>query len=87
MKNIFVLYDYNSDTILPRPMKSNKEGAIIGRYDSIYNELNKAGINPVLPYLDNEISKELILSIKAKNLKYHMAAPHNHRLNPAEYAI
>lgn len=64
MKYLFVLYNYNSNAILAKPMKSNKGAAIIEAYDSIYNKLIEAGIVPVLQYLDNEVSKELILSIK-----------------------
>ena len=84
---MFVLYDYDSNEILSKPMKSNKGSAIITAYDSIYNELIDTGIVPILQYLNNEVSKELIQSIKSKNLKYQLAALHDHRLNPAEKAI
>ena len=64
MKYIFVLFDYDSNEILSQPMKSKKGSAIIAAYDSIYNELSDASIILILQYLDNEISKELTLSIK-----------------------
>ena len=50
-------------------------------------ELTDVSITPILQYLDNETSKELIASIESKNLQYQLAAPHNHRLNPDERAL
>jgi hypothetical protein len=53
----------------------------------MYENLQKAGINPVLHRLDNETSKELIKEIENKGLKYQIASPGDHRLNHAERAI
>ena len=87
MKYVFVLYNYDSNAPLSKPMKLNKGSAIIAAYNSIYNELIDTSIIPILQYLNNEVSKKLIQSIKAKNFRYQLAAPHDHRLNPAERAI
>ena len=87
MKYILVLYDYDSNEILAKAMKTNKKEAIMTAYDALHTELTDAGITPILQYLDNETSKELIASIKSKNLKYQIAAPHDHRLNPAKRAV
>lgn len=84
MKCIFVLCDYGSNTILSRPIKSNKDSAVIAAYNSIYNKLSNVGVVPIFQFLDNEISKWLIISIKAKKMKCQLAAPHKHCLNPAE---
>ena len=66
MKYILVLYDYNSDAILARTMKTNKRKVITTAYKSIYDELTEAGITPILQYLDNETLKELIAAIETK---------------------
>ena len=50
-------------------MKNYKEPSIIKAYEEVYNELLEAGITPVLQYLDNEISKDLIQSLKDKKIK------------------
>ena len=50
-------------------------------------ELTEASITPILQYLDNETSIELIVSIKTKNLKFQVALPHDHQLNPAERPV
>ena len=78
MKYILVLYDYDSNTILARVMKSNKGHAITTAYKLIYDELTEASIPLILQYLDNETSKELIAVIKKNNLKFQLAAPNNH---------
>ena len=87
MKYIFLLYDYNSNSIHAKAMKNNKGPTIIKAYEEVYNELSEAGITPVLQYLDNELSKDLIQCIKDKELKFQLAAPHDHQLNPAERAV
>ena len=60
MKYILVLYDYDSNAILAKAMKTNKGQAITDAYDELHTELTDAGITPILQYLDNETSKELI---------------------------
>ena len=77
-KYIFVLYDYDSNLITAKPMKSNKGTAIVQAYEEIYEESQEAGITPTFQYLDSKITKELIASIKLKNLKFQIAAPHDH---------
>ena len=87
MKYILVFYDYDSNAILAKAMKNNKGQAITTAYKVLHNELTEAGITPILQYLDNETSIELIASIKIKNLKFQLVAPHGHRLNPAERVV
>ena len=70
MKYILVLYDYDSNTILAKAMKTNKGQAITTACEALHTELTEAGIIPILIYLNNETSTELITSIKKKNLKF-----------------
>ena len=78
MKYILVLYNYDSNKILAKAMKTNKRQAITIVYEALHMELTEAGITPILQYLDNETSIELIVSIKKKNLKFKLAASHDH---------
>ena len=68
MKYILVLYDYDSNAILEKAMKANKGQDTTAAYDALHTELRDARINPILEYLNNETSRELIASIKRKNL-------------------
>ena len=87
MKYTLVLYDYDSNAILAEAMKTNIGKAITKAYDALHTELTDAGITPILKYLNNETSKELIASIKSKNIQYQLTAPHDHRLNPAKRTV
>ena len=64
MKYILVLYNSDNNLIVARVIKSNKGAAITDAYKSIYTELTDARITPIIQYLDNETSKELITVIK-----------------------
>jgi len=68
MKYIFVLSDYDSNAILAAPMKSRKGADMVKAFDKCYQQLKNAGITPILQYLDNEVSKELIAAIKENKL-------------------
>jgi hypothetical protein len=82
-----VMYDFDSNTINAVAIKNTKKESLIKGYNDMYEDLQKAGINPVLHQLDNETSKDLIKEIENKGLKYQIALPGDHRLNHAERAI
>ena len=86
-KYIMVLYNYDSNAILATGTKGRKGTELIESYEILYKRLVSAGIKPVLQRLDNEASDGLISAIKKNDLKYQLAAPYLHRLNPAERAI
>ena len=84
---MMVLYNYDSNAILAEGCTSRSATDLETSYDKLYNRLTKAGIVPVMQRIDNEVSKILVESIEAKGLRYQLASPHNHRLNPAERAV
>jgi hypothetical protein len=84
---VLVMYDYDSNTINAIAIKNRKTASLVQGYNELFEDLKKAGINPVLHRLDNETSKELILEIEKKGLDYQIASPGDHRLNHAERAI
>ena len=84
---IFVMYDYDSNLINAVPIKSRSKKHILEGYETVYKTLIDAGIQPELQRLDNEISKELIASIKEKNLKHQISTAYDHCQNLAERAI
>jgi hypothetical protein len=84
---VMVMYDLDSNTINTVAIKNRKKESLIKGYNGMYEDLQKAGINPILHRLDNETSKELIKEIENKGLKYQIASSGDHRLNHAERAI
>ena len=63
---IFVMYDFDSNNILGKPIKSRDKFKLVQRFEMFYKELKEASITPILHWLDNEISADLIAAIKAK---------------------
>jgi hypothetical protein len=82
-----VLYDFDSNSIHATPIESRLKGDLVKGYQTMYNDLNRAGIRPILHQLDNECSQEMITAIKANGTKYQLAPPGDHRTNPAERAV
>ena len=82
-----VLYNYDSNAILAEGCRSRTATDLETAYDKFYIQLTKAGIVLVMQRIDNEVSKIFIESIASKGLKYQLASPHDHRMNPAERAV
>ena len=53
----------------------------------MHNTLKKAGINPILYQIDNELLIKLIKEIESRELKYQVAPRGNHRTIAAERGI
>ena len=84
---LFVMYDYDSNTILAAPIRNRTKGSLIAGLNQCLATLKKAGIKPVLLKLDNEVSKDMVAHIEAENMTYQLASPGDHRTLPAERAI
>ena len=86
-KYLFVMVDTDSGYINAVPIKSRKSSELVRAYQHCYDELKNNGLTARLMRTDNEVSVKLIEAIEADNLTLQIAAPHDHRLNPAERAI
>ena len=84
---IFLMYDFDSNSILAKPIQSRNASELVRGFELCFKELEEANITPVLHRLDNEISNELIEAIKKKKLKHQIVTSHDHRQNLAERAI
>ena len=81
------MHDFDSNTILGKPIKSRNASELVRGFELCYNELKEAKIIPVMHRLDNKISDELIEAIKKKKLKYQIVTANDHWQNLAERAI
>jgi hypothetical protein len=84
---IFVLYDYNSNSIHTQPMQTKSALYIRSAYTTIVNTLIVAGLRPKLQRLDNECSTILKQYINSEAIQYQFVPPGVHRANSAERAI
>ena len=86
-KYILVAYNFDSNSIHVRPLKSRHDNDTIKAYEDIYNMLTQRGQKPRLHWLDNKASKTLKNFIHKEQTEYQLTPPHIHRRNTAERAI
>ena len=87
MKYVFVLYDYDSNSIHPVPIKNRLAESILEAYKQVHSKLIKAGLKPKLHRLDNECSQILKDFMTEEQEDYQLVPPGTHRRNSAERAI
>jgi hypothetical protein len=84
---IFVLNDYDSNSIHAVPMPTKTAADILAAYTSVVNTLIHAGLRPKLQRMDNECSNVLKRYMDTENIQYQVVPPGVHRANSAERAI
>ena len=84
---LLILYDYDSNSIHPEPMKNKEKESILEAYKNIHQVLVKAGLRPKLQKLDNEASEILKQFMHEEEVKFQLVPPGMHRRNAAERAI
>ena len=86
-KYILVAYNFDSNSIHVKPLKSRHDHNTIKAYEEIYTMLTSRGLKPQLHWLDNEASTALKDFITKQQTQYQLTPPHIHRRNAAERAI
>ena len=86
-KYILIAYNFDSNSIHVKPLKSRHDNDTIKAYEEIYTMLTSRGLKPKLYWLDNEASKALKNFITKEQTQYQLTPPHIHRCNMAERAI
>ena len=74
-KYIFVLYDYDSNCILIRPMKSGADSRFIRFFTDLHEHLLDRGLKPAYMILENEDSPAFQRELKAKNIDFQLVPP------------
>ena len=82
-----MLYDYDSNAILVRPLRNRSAQEIQRVFTSVHAYLVARGLRPRLHTLDNEASTSLKDFLTAEHVEYQLVPPHIHRRNSAERAI
>jgi hypothetical protein len=86
-KYIMVVYDYDSNAILTKPLTSRTETELLQAYSKLHDYLTARVLKPVLQRPDNEAPGRLQSYMRAKSVAFQLLPPHNHRRNTAEKAI
>ena len=84
---LVVAYDYDSNSILLRPIKNRSAGQLTEAIADIHRTLARGGCKPKFHRLDNECSVELKQFFDQNHIGYQLVPPHEHRSNAAERAI
>jgi hypothetical protein len=84
---VMILYDYDSNIILSKPLKTRQASELTTAWTSLHDQLQSNGYAPELHILDNECSDELKKAFKKYSVAFQCVPPHVHRRNAAERAI
>ena len=85
---IMVIFEAKiSDNIFVEPMRNRQAAEMVNAYQRAVDRMKKAGIEPKMHILDNEISAEFKQAISDNGMQYQLVPPNDHRRNIAEKAI
>jgi hypothetical protein len=84
---IMILYDYDSNAILSKPLKTYQAGNLTQAWQALHTRLQSNGYAPDLHILNNECSDELKKAFQKNNVDFQRLPPYSHRRNTAERAI
>ena len=74
-KYLFIIYEYDSKSILIHPMKARTDTKFIHILQDLHEHLITRGLNPNYMGLENEASLELQDLLKEKEIDYQLAPP------------
>ena len=83
----FILYHYESNSILADPIAGLDDKSIFEAYKTRFRELEAKGFKPKLNVMDNESTKHIKQFLTENECKLQLVEPHNHCVNVAERAI
>ena len=86
-KYIFILYHYDTNSILAETMHNHLDEEALRVYNVIYDFLADRGYPITLNIMDNEASVAVKRQIIKTGAEYQLVEPQNHRVNAAERAI
>ena len=86
-KYIMVIYEYDPNAILVKPLPDRSKESIVQEYQKIIQHLTRRGFKPRLQRLDNEEYKLLQDEMDKNKIQWQLVPPGNHRRNAAERHI
>ena len=82
-----VLYEHDSNAIIPEPIKSRNEAEFIQAYSVFHFNLANQGLRPNFQMLDNECPAGLKDYMRCEGINFQLVPPHLHLTNYVERAI
>ena len=87
MHYYFVAYDYDTNTIMPKPVADLKDETILKVFEEVFNDLKENGYNSTLNVTDNQTTRPITAFLQTKKCKWQFVEPSNHRVNATERAV
>jgi hypothetical protein len=86
-KEIMIVYDYDSATILAEPIKNRTDNELLRAYSKLHQYSTDQGLKPQLQKLDNKCSEALKQFMSHASVDFQLVPPYDHRQNAAEHTI
>ncbi len=83
----FVLYQYETNTILVKPIANVDDQSIFEAYKEVFKTLETKGYKPKMNVMDNQATRYTKKFLNKKECDLQNGEPHNHHVNAAERAI
>jgi hypothetical protein len=83
----FVLYHYESNTILATPIAGLDDVSIFNAYKKCFEDSTVKGFKPKLNVIDIQATKRIKKYLIKKDCRLQVVKPHNHQVNAAKQAI
>ena len=83
MTEIFIVYDWTSNSILATPIKEAKAETIVEFFKKNITYFSNRGFNPVYNVIDNVATNEIKTYLESENIKVQFVTTYYHRLNAA----
>ena len=77
-KLLYIAYSYDANGILWEPMKSKNDSDMSRVFKTVYDKLEKRGINPKFHIMDNKASSTVMSWLERNKVHAQKVAPHNH---------
>ena len=82
-----VLYNYDSNAIIAKPLKSRSKHELVFACSALHNNLSNLGLMPHFQMLDKECPTGLKKVMRNAGVTFQLIPPHLHRTNAAKCAI
>eukprot|EP00956_Cyclotella_meneghiniana_P000517 scaffold565_cov22-Cyclotella_meneghiniana.AAC.2 len=83
-KLMFVAYEYRSNAIIAKPIRSNSDESLVAAFKEVYEYLSDKGFKPKLNVMDNQCSKAVQKYLTSQQTDIQLVNPDDHRVNAAE---
>jgi hypothetical protein len=83
----FILYHYESNSILAMPIMGLYDVTIFNAYKQQFELFPSNGFKPKLNVMDNQATKHIKTFLTEQDCKLQLMEPHNHCVNVAKHAI